>query len=157
MPLSPFSLPMGSDLVAVDSTCARIIGLNPEKLPYLSDGGAWVNASDRDLKTDFHAIDALQILARIDAMPVTQWRYKSQTDELHVGPVAQDFYAAFGLGADDRHIATVDEAGIALAAIQALHTLVLEKDASIAAQQDEIRSLRDRIAHIETMLERAAH
>jgi hypothetical protein len=124
---------------------------------YLSDGGSWVNASDRGLKTDFHPVDALQVLAKIDAMPVTQWRYKSQTDELHVGPVAQDFYAAFGLGADDRHIATVDEAGIALAAIQALHTLVREKDASIAAQQDEIRSLRDRIAHIETMLERAAH
>ena len=112
---------------------------------YLSDGGAWVNASDRNLKTDFRAIDSLQILSKVDAMPVTQWRYKAQTDELHLGPVAQDFYAAFGLGADDRHIATVDEAGIALAAIQGLHRLLRERDAEIA-------ELRDRLSHIETLL-----
>lgn len=113
---------------------------------YLSDGGAWVNASDRNLKTDFRAIDSLQILAKVDAMPVTQWRYKAQRDELHVGPVAQDFYAAFGLGADDRHIATVDEAGIALAAIQGLHRLLQARDAEIA-------ELRDRLSRIETLLQ----
>ena len=35
--------------------------------------------------------------------------------------MAQDFYAAFGLGADDKHITTVDEGGVALAAIQGLN------------------------------------
>jgi len=113
---------------------------------YLSDGGAWVNASDRDLKTDFRAIDSLQILAKVDAMPVTQWRYKTQRDEPHLGPVAQDFYAAFGLGADDRHIATVDEAGVALAAIQGLHRLLQARDAEIA-------ELRERLSRIETLLQ----
>jgi hypothetical protein len=34
--------------------------------------------------------------------------------------MAQDFRAAFGLGADERHIGTIDESGVALAAIQAL-------------------------------------
>ena len=39
---------------------------------------------------------------------------------LVIGPVAQDFYAAFGVGHGERHIATVDADGVALAAIQAL-------------------------------------
>jgi hypothetical protein len=112
---------------------------------YLSDGGTWVNASDRALKTDFQAIDPLRVLAKLDAMPVTRWRYKNQADELHLGPVAQDFYAAFGLGADDKHIATVDEAGVALAAIQGLHALLRERD-------EEIAALRERLSRIEATL-----
>jgi len=39
----------------------------------------------------------------------------------HVGPMAQDFYVAFGVGADDKHITSIDEDGVALAAIKALH------------------------------------
>ncbi len=45
--------------------------------------------------------------------------------------MAQDFYAAFGLGADDKHIAVVDESGVALAAIQGLNQKLNEKDAEI--------------------------
>jgi hypothetical protein len=120
---------------------------------YLADGGTWVNASDRDLKTDFQAIDPLRILAKVDAMPVTHWRYKNQIDEQHLGPVAQDFYAAFGLGADDKHIATVDEAGVALAAIQGLHRVMLEKDAKIEAQQQAIAEQRHEITELRTELD----
>ena len=43
--------------------------------------------------------------------------------------MAQDFYAAFGIGADDKHISAVDEGGVALAAIQGLNQKLNEKDA----------------------------
>ena len=109
---------------------------------FLSDGGQWINASDRALKTDFHAINPQQVLAKVARLPITEWRYKSESDQLHLGPVAQDFYAAFGLGADDKHIGTVDEAGVALAAIQGLNRIMQEKDARIDAQQREIEDLR---------------
>jgi hypothetical protein len=33
---------MGSDLVAVDATCARLIGLNPSRIPYLAAAGAFL-------------------------------------------------------------------------------------------------------------------
>ena len=116
---------------------------------YLSDGGAWSNASDRALKTDFHAIDPRQVLAKVVALPITRWRYKSESNQHHLGPVAQDFYAAFGLGADDKHITTIDEGGVALAAIKGLdqqerqdrarfQQLLQEKDAKIEAQQRAI-------------------
>lgn len=61
-----------------------------------------------------------------------------------MGPMAQDFYAAFGLGADDRHIVTVDESGVALAAIQALNAKVEE-------QQREIADLRERLSAAESL------
>jgi hypothetical protein len=121
---------------------------------FLSDGGTWTNASDRALKTGFVAADPDQVLAKIDAMPIMEWRYKNQPDELHLGPVAQDFYAAFGLGGDDKHIATVDEGGVALAAIQGLSRLLRDKDARINAQQQEIAALTDRLGRIEAMVER---
>ena len=53
------------------------------------------------------------------------WSYKARPGNKHIGPMAQDFHAAFGLnGSDDTHIATVDESGVALAAIQGLNEKV---------------------------------
>jgi hypothetical protein len=43
--------------------------------------------------------------------------------------MAQDFYAAFGVGEDDKHITSIDEDGVALAAIKALHARVSFLDA----------------------------
>jgi DNA-binding transcriptional MerR regulator len=63
--------------------------------------------------------------------------------------VAQDFYAAFGLGQDDRHISTVDTAGVALAAIQALHQRNQELEAENAAQQQQLADLEARMAALE--------
>jgi hypothetical protein len=55
--------------------------------------------------------------------------------------MAQDFYAAFGLGEDDKHINTVDPDGVALAAIQGLYELVQEKDAKISALEARLEAM----------------
>ncbi len=55
--------------------------------------------------------------------------------------MARDIYAAFNVGEDDRHITTIDSAGVALAAIQGLYQVVQEKDVKIVAQQKRIDSL----------------
>ena len=39
-------LAMGTDLPAVDATCARLMGLHPEKMPYLSVSGAFLGNID---------------------------------------------------------------------------------------------------------------
>ena len=60
-------------------------------------------------------------------MPISTWQFKADPDNAkHLGPMAQDFSAAFGLGADDRHIAPLDVASVSLAAIQALYAEVQE-------------------------------
>jgi len=85
-------------------------------------------------------------------MPVTQWRFKSEVDpegKRHIGPMAQDFYAAFGLGTDDKHISTTDINGVTMAAIQGLNQKVESKD-------DEIDALKARIAKLEALVNQLA-
>ena len=69
-----------------------------------------------------YPVDQQEILAKLAALPITTWNYIAQDDSIrHIGPVAQDVYAAFGVGEDERHITVIDANGIALAAIQGLY------------------------------------
>ncbi len=111
---------------------------------YLSSGGIWTNNSDRTLKTDFTPIDAQAVLAKVVQLPIDEWRYKSEEGQRHLGPVAQDFYSAFGLGADEKHITTLDEGGVALAAIKGLN-------AKVEQQQRETAELRERVQKAEAV------
>jgi hypothetical protein len=86
--------------------------------------GTWASASDRNLKTDVARIDDAAVLDKVAALPIERWSYKSERGVRHVGPMAQDFYAAFKVGEDDKHITSIDEDGVALAAIKALHARV---------------------------------
>ena len=75
-------------------------------------------------------------------MPITTWNYKEQSDSIrHMGPMAQDFYAALGLGLGDKTIDTIDPDGVGLAAIQGLHALVEEKDARISELEARLERL----------------
>lgn len=87
----------------------------------LTVNGTFVSASDRAMKQDFEAVNSRDVLEKVAALPLTRWRYTNDTTTVHLGPMAQDFRAAFGLGPDDEHIATVDADGVALAAIQGLN------------------------------------
>ncbi len=75
----------------------------------------------------------------------------------HIGPTSQDFGAAFDVGVDERHIATVDADGVALAAIQGLNAkfdaVIAERDARIVKQDREIAELRHAV---EVLLTRAS-
>jgi hypothetical protein len=109
---------------------------------YLSTGGTWTNASDREAKEGFAPVDGQEVLARVAELPITIWSYRAEGSSVrHIGPTGQDFRAAFGLGADERHIGTVDADGVALAAIQGLNEVVAEQDAKIAALQEQIAGL----------------
>ena len=89
---------------------------------YLSTGGAWTNASDRAKKHDFRSLDKRSVLEKVAGIPITSWSYKAEKPSVrHIGPMAQDFYKAFALGLDNKHITTIDEGGVALAAIQGLY------------------------------------
>jgi hypothetical protein len=77
--------------------------------------------SDRNLKTNFASIDPADMLRRVQALPITTWNYTADDPAVrHVGPMAQDFAALFGVGTDDRRIHAVDGQGVTLAAIQGL-------------------------------------
>ncbi len=82
---------------------------------------AWASVSDSNMKRNIRAVDGKAILAKLKNVPIKRWSYKSQNSSIeHIGPMAQDFYTAFGLGDNNKTISTIDPSGIALAAIQEL-------------------------------------
>jgi hypothetical protein len=103
--------------------------------------GALVSSSDRNMKQDFSAVDAQAVLEKVAQLPIQTWTYKNDPHTRHVGPMAQDFHAAFGVGPDDKHIATVDADGVALAAIQGLNQKVEEQRAENAALKQRLEKL----------------
>jgi hypothetical protein len=111
---------------------------------YLSTGGAWIDGSDQGLKESFSPVDAREVLARLTDLPITTWNYKAEGPSIrHMGPVAQDFYAAFGLGQDERHIASLDTSGVALAAIQALYEHSQGLEGENVALREQVTALRE--------------
>jgi hypothetical protein len=109
--------------------------------------GTWSNLSDRDAKTEFAPVNARELLDRLTALPLQTWRYRSQTTPgRHLGPTAQDFHAQFNLGNDDRHIATIDADGVALAGIQGLNEKLEEELRRKEAEIEELRTKVDRLS-----------
>jgi len=107
-----------------------------------TNGGAWASLSDRNAKNSFSAVDPRAILETLADIDISTWNYNGQDASIrHIGPVAQDFYAAFGVGEDDTHITTVDADGVALASIQGLYAIFQEQEATINALQTRINQL----------------
>lgn len=105
---------------------------------------SYITQSDRNAKTKIHPVDGKAILDQVDRMPVSWWVFKDDPKKNHVGPMAQDFHAAFGLdGDDDKHINLTDIAGVSLASIQELSREMKEKDAKIAELQDQLKAMSD--------------
>lgn len=108
--------------------------------------------SDRNAKQNFTSVNPREVLAKVAALPITEWSYKTISDVRHIGPVAQDFYAAFGVGGDDKGISTVDADGVALAAIQGLNEKLGEKEAELLRLRAENQGLARRLGAIERAL-----
>jgi hypothetical protein len=123
----------------------------------LSTGGVWTNASDVNRKHGFASVDGEDVLARLRRVPITSWSYNAEGNAVrHLGPMAQDFYAAFRLGSSDLSIPTVDADGVALVAVKALDTRTLAQQREIAALRGENAELRARLDRLEKLLQHGA-
>lgn len=107
--------------------------------------GTWTCTSDRNQKDGFEPVDGDDVLRKLAAMPIDRWSYKTEPGVRHVGPTAQDFRAAFGLGVDDTSIGHIDLSGIGLRAIQAL-------EARTRPLADELAELRAEVAELRRAL-----
>jgi Chaperone of endosialidase len=122
------------DLCSEDEDCC--IGLD------CGQGRCNQVTSDRALKANFGSVDAADMLQRVRELPIATWNYTRDDPAVrHIGPMAQDFTALFGVGADDRHIHPLDGQGVALAAIQGLLAAVEELSAENAALTARIAAL----------------
>jgi Chaperone of endosialidase len=136
------NIDIGSEGVRGENNIIRIgSGQTATYLAGTVYGNNVVLTSDRNAKENFTAINAGEVLAKVAALPVTKWNYRTAGQgEQHIGPMAQDFQAAFGLnGADDKHISVVDEGGVALAAIQGLNQKLQDELGSVRAENAKLR------------------
>ena len=105
-------------------------------------GGSWSCVSDRNAKENVKDVNPHEVLAAVATLPISIWNFKTQDESIrHMGPMAQDFASAFGLGDSDTTIAMVDADGVSLAAIQGLYQLVLDQQQEIAALQARVQKL----------------
>ena len=109
--------------------------------------------SDRNAKTDFSAVQPGEVLAKLASLPISSWRYTNETANVrHVGPMAQDFKAAFDLGASDKMIGTIDESGVALVAIQGLNQKIDQLKGELARRDAENAALQQRLDKLERLV-----
>jgi hypothetical protein len=109
---------------------------------FIENGTVQVTSS-RASKENFSELDGERLLATLSSIPITTWNYKKDgTAVRHMGPVAEDFYAAFGLGTDDKHVSHGDTSGVALAGVKALHSALQDRDARIAQLEAQLEALR---------------
>ncbi len=135
--------PSGATIGTASGTCT------------LTNSTGWSCTSDRNLKTAFAKVSPRAVLQRLIAMPVTTWSMQGSFVR-QMGPTAQDFSHAFGLGASATSINHVDAQGVAFAAIQGLNQKLVEeskaKDAKLAVQTEKLSKLERELANIKRKL-----
>jgi len=143
--------------IVIDGTTKRFgIGVSEPAYPlhhssgaHLSVAGSWTNASDVNLKENFKSVDGEELLDKVEALNITQWNYKNESDDVkHIGPTAQDFKRIFGVGVNDQTISTIDPSGIALAAIQELtrqNRELHERNQTMASELAELKRRMDKL------------
>jgi trimeric autotransporter adhesin len=115
-------------------------------------GNQWSCTSSRMEKENFAEVDGEEVLRRLRSVPVTSWNgIAAGPGVRHIGPMAQDWHAAFALNDDPLTIHQGDLAGVSLAAVQALDARtrgVSEMEERIRALQAENAELREAAADV---------
>jgi trimeric autotransporter adhesin len=120
---------------------------------FLAPGGtSWSAISDRNAKKDFAPVDGVDVLEKLAALPITRWHYRWEEESAtpHIGPMAQDFKAAFYPGRDDKSISTQEADGVALAAIQGLNRKLEHQRAENAELKQELAALKKLVQRLAT-------
>lgn len=110
--------------------------------------GVLTELSDVNSKQDIESVNGRNVLEKLTSLEISEWSYKDSPADRHVGPMAQDFYAAFGLGNSDTGIATLDSSGVALAAIKALiveNASLKERLSLLESQQSQMQAVMEKV------------
>lgn len=129
------------ELMSVDATSMTI-------------AGSVYNTSSRTMKDNIVEVNGIDILDKLSELMIAKWNYTKDGEGVkHIGPIAEDFYAMFGLGKDEKHIASLDTSGVAIAAIQALNNKLKQKNQKIKELEESNKNLNERLSAIESMLD----
>jgi hypothetical protein len=107
--------------------------------------GVFNCTSSRSTKANFVPVDGSDVLAKLRTMEISTWNYTSEGEKVrHLGPMAEDFYAAFGLGTGNASIGVQDLASVSLAGVKALEA----RTAELQSKTAEIEELRNEVAQL---------
>ncbi|MFL5382849.1 MAG: tail fiber domain-containing protein [Longimicrobiaceae bacterium] len=125
----------------------------------IAAGGASITcASSRTLKENYFTVDGEDVLRRMRDIPVTTWNYIDEgRQSRHMGPFAEDFWNAFGLGDDPRGIGHLDIDGVNFAGIKALEERtrqLQESQTEVARLRTELTDTQRRLAELEAAVRR---
>jgi hypothetical protein len=117
---------------------------------------AYTFTSDRRQKENFRRVDARAVLAKLRGVDVTSWNYIGHDPKefRHYGPMAQDFYEAFGhdeMGAigTDTTINSGDITGILMVGLKGMDEQMQQDQRTMAAQAASLKQQAERIADLE--------
>jgi len=128
-PSATLNVEAASPTVLVENTTTGINALALDANGNLVLSGVLTEAPSLHRKTGRRPVDGEAVLAKLATLPIETWSYRADDPSIrHMGPMAQHFYAAFGLGVDEAHLAPLDVKGVALASVKALLSRV-ETDA----------------------------
>jgi len=135
-------------------TGVNISGTPTAGVSLTANDTSWNVISDRAAKKNFQPADGREILEKLSRLPIQRWHYQWEADDAvpHLGPVAQDFKAAFYPGRDDKTISTLEADGVALAAIQGLNQKLEETRAEVKRRDAENAELKARLAALERIV-----
>ena len=125
---------------------------------------AFTASSDKTKKENFEPVDGEEVLGKIRGFELTSWNFIGHDPKefRHYGPMAQDFFAAFGhdgvgqIGTETT-INSGDLAGILMIAVQALEKRTAElkqKEAQIAVLESKVEELKAKQASFESVAAR---
>lgn len=115
---------------------------------FQSDGdlvitGVLTQGSSRDMKHNFRPLDAADVLQRVRDLEVTRWNYRNDAQQTeHIGPMSQDFNAAFNVGERSDRLALLDVNGVTVVAIQELARQLDERDQRIRDLETKLDALQ---------------
>lgn len=113
--------------------------------PTCPQGCAPLCASDRNIKRQIVPADEQAVLQAVSTMPISTWSYQAGPASVrHLGPMAQDFHAAFGLGTTDLGYDPIDAHGVELAAIKALNARIRDLEAQNQELEERLKKLERR-------------
>ena len=140
------------------------IRLGNEAVTVIEGQVALTVVSDKTKKENFQPVDGEAVLEKIRGLALISWNFIGHDPKAfrHYGPMAQDFFAAFGhddvgqIGSETT-INTGDMAGILMIAVQALEKRTAElkqKEAQMAVLASQVEDLQAKLAYVETVVTR---
>jgi trimeric autotransporter adhesin len=119
----------------------------------IAAGGASITcASSKTIKENFVPAIGEDILIKMRSVPMNYWNIiEEEGKPLHLGPFAEDFYAAFKLGSTEKAIGHQDIDGVNFVAIQALDARTekqLERINKLEAENAELKRRLDQLERL---------